>query len=125
MKAINQIGLTDKNLDRFTEFLSSELERPNRGEQIPEGAHIFHGSSFDTALTQANLKLAGKILLGMTLGYVEEAPLVMVYEYQPGKQILIDLSIDELKGKVQEFIETFQEQSQDNVTVKLNELLAA
>lgn len=120
-----QTNLSEKNLDRLADFLSHELGRPGLAEQIHEGSHIFHGSYGDTALTQANLKLAGKILLGMTLGYVEEAPLVMLYESQPGKQIVIDLSSDELKVKVEEFIEMFQEQSRDNATFKLNALLAA
>ena len=125
MQMSKQINLTEKNLERLADFLSHELGRPGLAEQIHEGSHIFHGSYGDTALTQANLKLAGKIMLGMALGYVEEAPLVIVFEHQPGKQILIDLSIEEFKGKVQEFIEMFQEQSQDNVTFKLNALLAA
>jgi len=124
MQMSEQTNLTEKNLDRLADFLSHELGRPGLAEQIPDGSHIFHGSYGDTALTHANLKLAGKILLGMSLGYVEEAPLVMVFEYQPGKRIVINLSIEELKDKVQEFIEMFQEQSRDNVTFKLNELLA-
>ena len=49
----------------------------------------------------------------------------MLYEYQPGKQIVIDLSTEIPKGKVQDFIDSFQEQSQQEVTVKVNELLAA
>ena len=124
MQASEQTSLTDKNLDRFAEFLKHELKQPNLAEQIPDGTHIFHGSYGDTALTQANLKLASKILLGMTLGYVEEAPLAMVFEYKPGKHFVIDLSA-ETKNKVHEFIERFQEQSQQEVTVKINELLAA
>ncbi len=125
MQVNEQTNLTGKNLDRLADFLSHELGRPGLAGQIPDGTHIFHGSYNDTALTQANPNLASKILLSMSLGYVEEAPLAMLYEYQPGKQIVIDLSNEMLKGKVQDFIETFQKQGQQVVTVKINELLAA
>ena len=124
MQANEQTSLTDKNLDRFAEFLKHELKQPNLAEQIPDGTHIFHGSYSDTALTQANLKLASKILLGMTLGYVEEAPLAMVFEYKPDKHTVIDLST-ETKNKAQEFIQRFQEQSQQDVVSKLDALIAA
>jgi hypothetical protein len=124
MQVNEQTDLTEKNLARFAEFLNRELERPSLAEQIPEGTHIFHGSYSDTALTQANLKLASKVLLGMTLGYVEEAPLVMVFEYKPEKRAVIDLST-ETKSKAQEFIQRFQEQSQQNVISKLDALVAA
>jgi hypothetical protein len=61
----------------------------------------------------------------MTLGYIEDAPLVMVFEYKPGRQTAIDLSSEWQKGKAQAFIEMFQEQSQQDMTVKINEFLAA
>jgi hypothetical protein len=118
-------SLTDKNLDRLAEFLNRELERPNLAAQIPGGAHIFHGSYSDAMLTEGNLKLATNILLGMTLGYVEEAPLVMIFEYKPGQETLIDLSSEAYKQKARSFIETFREQSQREMAVKINELLAA
>ncbi len=124
MQVNEQTDLTEKNLDRLADFLTQEHKRAGLVEQIPDGAHIFHGSYNDVALTRTNLKLASRILLGMSLGYVGEAPLAMVYEYQPGKQLVIDLSTEILKGKVQDFIETFQKQSQQEVTVKVNELLA-
>jgi hypothetical protein len=125
MQISEQASLTDKNLDRLADLLNQGRTEPNLFEQIPNEAHIFHGSFHDAALTQANLTLANKILLGMTLGYVEEAPLVMVFEHKPGEKIVIDLSSEAQKGRVQQFIEMFQEQSQQEATVRINELLAA
>ncbi len=125
MQISEQASLTDKNLDRLADLLNQRLAEPGLFEQIPDGAHVFHGSFHDAALTQANLKLANKILLGMILGYVEESPLVMVFEHKPGKKIVIDLSSEAQKGRVQQFIEMFQEQSQQEATVRINELLAA
>ena len=125
MQTNEQTNLTGKYLDRFADLLNRELESPGLVEYIPNGAHIFHGSYNDAALTQGNLKLLSKTLLGMTLGYIEEAPLVMVYEYKPGLQTVFDLSTAAQKGKVQEFIETLQEQSRQSIAAKLNELLAA
>jgi len=37
-------NLTDKNLDRLVDFLNLELGKSSLAEQIPNGAHIFHGS---------------------------------------------------------------------------------
>ena len=125
MKGSNQIDLTGKNLDRLVEFLDREMEQSTLAAQIPNGAHIFHGSHNDTTLTQANLQLVSTILLGMTLGYVEDAPLMMVFEYKPGKQTVIDLSDEVQKDKVRTFVEGFQEQSQYEMTVKINELVPA
>jgi hypothetical protein len=125
MQTNEQTNLTDKNLDCFAELLNRELESPGLVEYIPNGAHIFHGSYCDAALTQENLKLISKTLLGMTLGYIEEAPLVMIYEYKPGQQTVFDLSTAAQKGKVQEFIQTLQEQSRQSMAIKINELLAA
>lgn len=124
MVEINQTSVTDKNLDRLAALLNREIEKPDLAERIPDGAHIFHGSYNDSALTQSNLKLVSKILLGMTLGYVDEAPLVMVYEYKAGQQTVVDLSTTVQKGQVQKFIEFFQEQSRQNLTVRLDALLA-
>ena len=119
----NQASLTDRNLDRLAEFLGCELEQPTLATRIPSGAHIFHGSHKDTALTQANLRLVSKILLGMILGYVESAPLVMVFEYKPGRQMVVDLSDEVSKARM--FVEGFQEQSRHEMVVKLNELVPA
>ncbi len=121
----NSNRLTDKNLDHFEGFLSREMTGAGLAEQIPSGAHLFHGSYSDTALTEANLKLSSKILLGMTLGFVEEAPLMMVYEYQPGLQKIINLSSEPQKHKARGLIEVLQEQNQREVSSNLNELQAA
>jgi hypothetical protein len=123
MRRNNQPSLTEKNLDQLAEFLSHELERPALGTQIPDGAHIFHGSYDDTTLTQANLELASKTLLGMTLGYIEEAPLVMVFEYQPGRRTLIDLSSKAQRGSARAFVERFRERSQQEMIIRINELV--
>lgn len=93
------MSMTDKNLDRLASLLERELEQPKLANQIPDGAHVFHGSHEDDALTQANLELASKISLGMTLGYVEDAPLIMVFETKSGERTVIDLS-EELSEKV-------------------------
>ena len=125
MQENNRVSLTDKNLDRLTGLLNQMLDQPVLAPQIPIGSHIFYGADNDLDLTQRNLKLASKILLGMALGYVEEAPLIMVFERKPNEQTVIDLSMTLQKRKAQTWIETFQEQSQHDMTVKLNELLAA
>ncbi len=85
---------TDKTIDRFGDFLLREMETPSLADQIPDGAHLFHGAFDDSELTQYSLQLAGDVLLGMLLGYVEDAPLVMLYKYQPKRERLIDLSSD-------------------------------
>ena len=120
----NGIHLTDKNLDRLSDFLNRELDNPTFASQIPDGAHIFHGSYGDTELTQGNLNLATKLLLGMTLGYVEEAPLMMVFENKDGKHILLDLSETRQKKQAQAFIGQFQKQSQKTMAAKINQFLA-
>lgn len=123
MRKDNQISLTDKNLDCLSEFLSCELKQPTLAAQIPNKAHLFYGSYNDSSLTQANLRLVSKTLIGMTLGYVEDAPLVMMFEYKHGKQMVIDL-LDEMgKAKNRAFIEEFQKQSQHEMVVKINELV--
>jgi anti-anti-sigma regulatory factor len=61
----------------------------------------------------------------MMLGYVDDAPMVMVFEHQPGQQTVIDLSGELQKDKARTFIERFQEQSRQDMVVKLNEVLAA
>jgi hypothetical protein len=125
MRTGRQSGLTGKNLDRLAEFLNRELDHPTLAVQIPSGAHIFHGSYDDTELTQSNLKLATNILLGMTLGYVEEAPLMMVFEYKPGQATVIDLSGEGFKREAKGVLETLYEQSQRKMAAKINELMVS
>ena len=117
--------IQDRNLDRFAELLSHELNESSLTEQIPDGAHIFHGSASDIALTQANLKLATRIFLGMILGYIEKAPLVMLFESPSGKKTVIDLASEAHKIKLQKLLERFQEQSQQFMADTINELEAA
>ncbi len=118
----SQTDVTSKNLDRLSAFLQDEIERPSLTAQIPDKAHIFHGAYNDNDLTQANLKLATNTLLGMMLGYVEEAPLVMVYEYNAGKETVVDLASDTHKRKAQTVIQSFREQSQRELNTKINKL---
>ncbi len=119
----NYIGLTEKNLDLLAEFLTNELENPALTAQIPNESHIFHGTYNDSALTQANVELATQVLLGMALGYVEDAPLVMVFESKPDQRIVIDLSGELQKART--FIEVFQQQSQQNIADRINMAVAA
>ncbi|MCA9919325.1 MAG: hypothetical protein KC445_15305 [Anaerolineales bacterium] len=121
----NDTNLMEKNLDRLSDFLNQELDHPTLGTQIPNGAHIFHGSYNDKELTQGNLNLATKLLLGMTLGYVEDAPLVMLFEYEQGKQTVVDLSETIQKQYIQTFIGRFQQQSQKKMRAKINQLATA
>lgn len=116
--------LTDRNLDRLSNLLIQQLEDPTIADQIPNGAHIFHGSNDDMALTQDNLQLAARILLGMTVGYVDDAPLVMVYEHKPGQQMVVDLSGELQKDRALTFVEEFQEQNQEEMNVKIRKALA-
>ncbi len=125
MTDTNQASVTDKNLDRLSSLLERELEQPMLAKQIPDGAHIFHGSYEDDVLTQANLELASKVLLGMTLGYVKEAPLIMVFETKSGERTVIDLSEELEKDKAETFIQTFQEQTKQDMAEKINKTLAA
>jgi len=124
MRENNSANLTSKNLDRLSDFLNRELENSTLASQIPDGAHIFHGSYSDTDLTQGNLRLATNILLGMMLGYVEDAPLMMLFEYKHDKQTLLDLSETLQKEQVRAFIGQFQKKSQEKMTAKINQLLA-
>ena len=125
MRTHSRTSLTDGNLDRLAGFLTRELEQPTLAAHIPDGAHIFHGSYDDTTLTQANLQLASKILLGMTLGYVKDAPLVMVFEHKPGRRMAIDLSNETQKDQARTFIEGFRERTQREMVVRINELVPA
>jgi len=118
-------NITERNLDRLNEFLQLELEGAGLAQNIPSGAHLFHGSHADSAFTATNLRLATKILLGMSLGYVDEAPLIMVFEYKPGEHTVIDLSTTSLKHRAQELLENIQDQSHQEVKEKISGLLAA
>lgn len=120
----NHVNLTDKNLDRLAGLLNQMLAQPVLAAQIPTGSHIFYGAYNDLALTQKNLALASKILLGMALGYVEDAPLMMVFERNANEQTVIDLSVMLQTRQAQTWIEKFQKQSQRDMTTKLKELLA-
>ena len=122
MQSDTENYLTGANLDRLSSFLKQTLAGSSLAEVIPDGAHIFHGSFEDDVLTNANLKLASKTLLAMTLGYVDEAPLIMIYEHKPSQQTLLDLSGQKQKLQAQTFVETFQKQSQRDMTSKINEL---
>ena len=121
----NQADVTDKNLDRLADFLTSELTQPALAAQIPNGAHIFHGAYNDMALTQANLNMSAVTLMGMALGLREEAPVVMLFESKPGQQVVINLATAERKRKIQKLAEMFQEQSQQEILSEINELMAA
>ncbi|MFQ5858687.1 MAG: hypothetical protein ACE5LU_24055 [Anaerolineae bacterium] len=124
MRTSNQASTTDKNLDRLAEFLNREIEHPTLMAQIPNGAHVFHGTYSDSNLTEANLRLATNTLLGMALGYVEKAPLVMVFEYKPGQETLVDLASEAHRRKVQTLIQAFRKQSQQELNTKISELAA-
>ena len=114
------MNLTNKNLDRLTSFLTSSKGASDIANRIPTGAHIFYGSNQDRSLTEKNLKLASKILLGMTLGYVEDAPLVMIVERKQDEFQVIHLADEVWKGKAQKVIESFQEQNQQEVAHAIN-----
>ena len=114
------MDLTSKNLDSLTHLLTNEAGTNNVVNLIPSGAHIFHGSDQDTSLTKKNLRLASKILLGMTLGYVEEAPIVMVVKRKPDELEVIDLTNDLWKSKAHTFVESFHEQNQQQLAHVIN-----
>jgi hypothetical protein len=117
--------VTDKNLDRLAHFLMNEMEHPSLAAQIPDGAHIFHGTYDDMELTYANIKMAATMLIEMALGICEDASLIMLFEYKPGQQTVIDLSTEQRKRQVQGLLVAFQEQSQQEMVAEINELLAA
>ena len=116
----NENTLTDKNLDALADFLTLQMADATLAAQIPDKAHLFHGTYHDAAFTQANVKLATKTLLGMALGYVEPAPLVMIFEHHPGERMVINLSEDLPLKEAQTFIETFQRKSQQAITSRIN-----
>ncbi|MFZ2360625.1 MAG: hypothetical protein WA040_14895 [Anaerolineae bacterium] len=121
----NHTDVTDKNLDRLANFLTSELAVPSVSEQIPDGAHLFHGAYNDLSLTNANLDLASEVLLGMILGYVDQAPLMMVFERAPGQNTVIDLSDETHKQRAEAFIELFRRDSQRSAVDRISALLLA
>ncbi len=118
-------GNTDIVIDRLSDFLLREMETPSLADQIPDGAHLFHGAFDDTELTQHSLQLAGDVLLGMLLGYVDNAPLVMLYEYQPKRERLIDLSSDVHKQSALGAIRSFREANIQAVRGTIEKLIPA
>jgi hypothetical protein len=121
----NNTNITDKNLDRLADLLTSELQTSSVSDQIPDGAHLFHGAYNDLSLTNANLDLASEVLLGMILGYVEQAPLTMVFERAPGQNTVIDLSDETNKQRAEAFVELFRRDTQRNAVDRISELLLA
>lgn len=107
-RSADEQDYTDSAIDRLEALLTGELEELALADQIPDGAHLFHGTFDAPELTDHSVKLAGDILLGMMLGYVEEAPLVLLYEHQPAQIRLIDLASDAHKQRAREVIRTFQ-----------------
>ena len=119
----NHTNVTDKNLDRLADFLTSEMAVPAMSDRIPDGAHLFHGAYNDLSLTNANLDLASEVLLGMILGYVEPAPLMMVFERAPGQNTVIDLSDEINKQRAEAFVDLFRRDSQRSAVNRIGELL--
>ncbi|MBP7961122.1 MAG: hypothetical protein KBG20_15960 [Caldilineaceae bacterium] len=117
--------MMDRNIDRFMGFITRELGKSTLSARIPQGAHIFHGAYNDSDLTQANLDMATNILLGMTLGYVEDAPLVMIFEYRPNQETLIDLSSEVYRKGAQSLIQSVRKKSQQELSHRIDELVAA
>ncbi len=119
----NHPDVTDKNLERLADFLTSEVAAPSVADQIPDGAHLFHGAYNDLSLTNANLDLASEVLLGMILGYVEPAPLMMVFERAPGQNTVVDLSDETNKQRAEAFVDLFRRDSQRSAVNRISELL--
>ncbi|GEM_PF-1063202 len=123
MRRNSHTDITDKNLDRLAHLLIDEMGAPSLSDRIPDGAHLFHGAYDDLSLTNANLDLASKTLLGMILGYVEPAALCMVFERASGEKSVINLSDEAYKARAQAFVELFRKQSQRSAVEQLSELL--
>lgn len=104
----SEISYTDSAIARLEDLLTGETEELALADQIPDGAHLFHGAFNAPDLTEQSLRLAGDILLGMMLGYVEEAPLILLYEHQPAQVRLVDLASHSHKERAREMIQTFQ-----------------
>jgi len=115
----------DKNLDQLNELLNKELAGAGLADQIPDGTHLFYGSASNVALTRDNLDLAAKVLLGMMLGYIEDAPLTMVNEKQSGHQIALDLSTMLSKKQAESAISRFQRESRQRMGSQIEKALAA
>lgn len=118
-KSPDKVSFTDSAIDRLEDLLTGKMEALALAEQIPDGAHLFHGTFNAPELTAHSLKLAGDILLGMTLGYVEEAPLILLYEQQPSQIRLIDLAGEAQKQRAREMIQAFQDTSSQAVQNRL------
>jgi hypothetical protein len=116
--------LTSQNLDELNELLKRQLKGAGLADQIPDRAHLFYGSAKDKKLTRANLELAAKVLLGMTLGYIEDAPLTMVYEQRSGRQVALDLSAMVSKEQARSMVLRFQEQSRRQLSAQIEKALA-
>ena len=41
----NNFSLTDQNLEHLSDFLNQIVANSTQNQQIPDGAHIFHGSA--------------------------------------------------------------------------------
>ena len=123
MRKNNHSSITDRNLDRLADLLIDEMEAPSLSDRIPDGAHLFHGTYDDLSLTNANLDLASKTLLGMILGYVEPASLCMVFERASGEKSVINLSDEAYKERARAFVELFRKQSQRSAVEQLLSLI--
>lgn len=75
------------------------------------------------AQSAANLDLASEVLLGMILGYVEPASLMMVFERAPGQNAVIDLSDETSRQRAEAFIDLFRRDSQRGAVDRISELL--
>jgi hypothetical protein len=120
MAQIENTHLTEKNLDRLADFLRRGQENLTLAGQLPDGAHIFHGAYDDADFTRANVNLASKIALGMALGYVDEAPLIMVFENEHGEYIVLNLSTAVFREQSHNLIESYQKQSHRKVASQLH-----
>jgi hypothetical protein len=124
MDMSSQTDLTEHNLDQLNQLLHKELAGAGLAAQIPDGTHLFYGSASDATLTRDNLDLAAKVLLGMMLGYIEDAPLTMVYEKQSGQQIALDLSTMLSKKQAESAISRFQRESRQRMGSQIEKALA-
>lgn len=122
MRVESRKSTTSENLDWLAEFLTQEREHPTLSAHITSGAHLFRGSFDNENLTLANLKLATDILLGMALGYVEDAPLMMIFKHKDDHEEIIDLSSESQKKLAQSIIQGFREQSHEILHSKINDL---
>ena len=116
-----QASLTDRGLDKFNQFLGSELaQASNLASQIPDQAFIFHGSYDDSALTQAEIEKAADLLVRMQLGVEEEAPVIIIFEYARQQYRVIDFATDQRKRQAQDWLNSFRQQSQHAIEYEVN-----